>query len=220
LNRKELLEHYKSIYYYELENKNHVSSRVQSVSAVLVLVFTLTIYMVRTFDYTTATPNLIAIFWVFIAVYALLTVSVIVFLFLAYWGNIFRAVSPPNAIEEHREKYDQYTKDYYSVNDSNCNKIATLEEETESFIFEQFVECASHNSLLNQTRSKYIHRAFGMMSISFVPLLISCCTFVAFDLDTSSPRKAFSIQNKSIDSIYDELLKQTKLQKDRMNETN
>ncbi len=199
--KTKLDELYEKLYFFEIENKGKIDNRIQIVFGLEVILFTMVTYLIKNTDLTSN----------FQAAVVCLTSSIISGYFLivsainlkyAFWGNTFKYIPNPKDIHNHNVSLIQYEQDiiaHYKKLEIPYNKECCPVEKVNIYINKQFIDCTSHNTELNEYRSKHVYAALRYMFISLVPLIISALIFLSMDLDAASPRhKNTQIHTSSI----------------------
>ena len=208
MNKQQLFELYSKLYFHEMEIKEKLIHRLQILFVLIISVLTGIAYMMRTVDYTTSLPDLIFFYTTTIFSFALLFIS-IVFAIKAFWGNEYKGLPTADVTEQffkdsirHQKELKQYEKDY----PNQKRKLAPYNHKkaVKEYLYKKFLQCSAHNTKVNDRRSENIHQAVKWLLYSLGVLIIASMFFIIFDLDTSSPRKNFLVEdNKLAKTIQD-----------------
>lgn len=204
---RELFVLFEKQYFHELEVKERLTNRVQISFALLVGEYTVISYMLRTVDQT---RNL----YVVISFYLLTVLTIGLsacatrLLLKAFRGNVYEGIplasdteSHHKSLIEHKIAVKKYNKDYPDADRQEIN----IEEEIDDYLYRQYKERSSKNSIINENRMDWIHDSFGWLLYSAIPLALSCLLFVLVDLDVSSPRQSQDIHDAKVVQAVDNL---------------
>ncbi|WP_312918228.1 hypothetical protein [Stutzerimonas kunmingensis] len=200
MSKFDLFELYEKLYFHELEIKEKITTRVQLVFTLMVMLYTVASYMLRMLDYSSAV-GVVVLFLLFFGAFGVFSALAIPQLIRAFWGNVFQCIPSPCETEKYRAEVEGYCKDIISFNKENPdNKQPEIDVsvEVKDYLYEKYKDCAAHNTVVNERRSVFVHEAFKWLIISAVPLLVAALLFIVIDLDVSSPRKEFSIRDKDV----------------------
>ncbi|WP_341303221.1 hypothetical protein [Pseudomonas sp. TMP25] len=200
MSKFDLFELYERLYFHELEIKEKITTRVQLVFTLMVMLYTVASYMLRMLDYSSVV-GVVVLFLLFFGAFGVFSALAIPQLVRAFWGNIFQCIPSPCETEKYRAEVEEYCKNIISFNKDNPeNKQPEIDVSVEmkDYLYEKYKDCAAHNTVVNERRSVFVHEAFKWLIISAVPLLVAALMFIVIDLDISSPRKEFSIRDKNV----------------------
>lgn len=187
------------VYFYELETRDRISSRLQINIAVYASFFTVAAYMLRMMDYSSH-PVGLTLFYASIS---------FVFLFVVQSGyktatslTGFEYRTLPKAVEVlkfrdglERTKIQriEYNKKY-----NMSYAVPNPEEDTDNFLATITAKCIDYNRDVNEVRRVGTKLSTKYIINALFPLAIAAGVFVAFDLDASSPRKNLLTQDTSL----------------------
>lgn len=208
MKKSDRLEHYKSLYFYEMDERNSFSARVQVASGIVFLLVSSFLYIIRMIERAGSIELLDGVIYTFFAVFILQTMGSAYYLKKAFWGSEYIALTPPLKMEEHYNKLVAHKESIEHFNEqvSEDEKIDELkvDEAFEDEVFKQLVESTTENFWANKQRSQSLHLAFKHIMLSSIPLIFSAFIFIGCDLDVSSPRKSFEVSSEQISkSIVD-----------------
>ncbi|WP_213936855.1 hypothetical protein [Pseudomonas sp. dw_612] len=197
---KELLVVFEKMYLQENEIKEKITIRVQIVFTLMLAVITVSGYMLRMLDldrYIFVGAAIIASLVVFFAGLAVSSKYAI----RAFWGNTFKQMPPAlevkgycNALVSYNEEVEKAIQD----GDGVGAEAVDVRSEVDTYLSNAYEECATHNSEVNQERSRKVHESFKWLLVSFAPLGIAGVLFIGFDMDVSSPRKNYQVIDKYV----------------------
>lgn len=191
MNKKYLFELYEKLYFHEMEVRERITNRVQITFALVATGYTILSYMMRMLDYTVI--NLATnIFIIATGITFILSIMCLYFLVRAFWGNTYEGMPSPvqtdlyrENLKSHKKSIEQYNKKYPKNKQQKINVDSSIYEH----LYQKFRDCSTHNTEVNDRRSKQLHQAFKWLLFAAIPMLVSSVTFIIYDLDVSSPRK-------------------------------
>ncbi|WP_312934331.1 hypothetical protein [Pseudomonas sp.] len=192
---------YEKMYAYEERIKENISIKVQLLFTAIFLLVSVTVYLARFLDFSIK-PGVAYVIVVFIVLVLMMTAISAYFNCKAFSGSEFNRMPYATKIQEYYEGQVQYNKEVEiynaSVSEDEAFTLIDPKNETEAFIGRALSACATHNALVNEKRSRLVFKAFVCCLLSCVPLVLASFIFVAYDMDTSSPRKEFSIRDRHV----------------------
>ncbi|MGN4049929.1 hypothetical protein [Pseudomonas sp. SM4] len=199
---KELLVVFEKMYLQENEIKEKITIRVQIVFTLILAVITVSSYMLRMLDldrYVFVGATIIASLVIF---FASLGVS-LNYAIRAFWGNTFKQMPPALEVKGYCSALVSYNEEVEKAiqegdGDGGSVQAVDVRSEVDTYLSNAYEECATHNSEVNQERSRKVHEAFKLLLCSFVPLGVAGVLFVGFDMDVSSPRKNYQVIDKYV----------------------
>ncbi|PSW74389.1 hypothetical protein C9J41_05815 [Photobacterium sp. GB-50] len=207
MDKQRLFDLYEKLYFHEMEVREKITSRVQITFALIATGYTILSYMLRMLDLT---GNYIAIgvFGICTLVSFIISFGCLYYLVRAFWGNTYNGMPSPKDTDKYREdlirhKYQisQYNLDYPDHKQPEVN----IDDRVSEHLYTNFRDCSAHNTMVNDRRSRQIHKAFKWLLFASIPMFIASITFISFDLDISSPRKETSIIDQSVATALNEI---------------
>ena len=167
-------------------------------------------YMARMIDFTSSI-QVLALFYLGILWGIILLVVSIIFTYRALTGFDYRVLSSADEILDYQKKLDEYANEIKLYNETyNCTEpIPCNDTKLEQFTVKMLAKCSTFNAKINEARKIGIRKSLWYLMLASLPLVFSSVLFVGFDLDSSSPRKVFQIEDKSLTSKLEELSKAT-----------
>jgi Ca2+/Na+ antiporter len=200
MNKERLFELYEKLYFHEMEVRERITGRVQITFALVATGYTILSYMLRMLDYT-ALHCAIMVFAISSGLTFALSFVCLYFLVRAFWGNTYKGMPSPIKTDEYREKLIAHKKDIEDYNNSypsNQQTEVDVDSLVADHLYQKFRDCSAHNTEVNDRRSQQLHRAFKWLLFASIPILVSSVTYIAHDLDVSSPRKETPIVDLSV----------------------
>ncbi|MGF1899470.1 hypothetical protein [Aliivibrio sifiae] len=200
MNKKNLYDLYEKTYFHEMEVREKLVGRVQINFALVATGYAILSYMVRMLDFE-QNPVVIGLFIISVSICLVLSFYCIRRLVKAFWGNEYQGMPTGLEIDDyrtqlvsHKLKIDNYNAEYLDATQPEIN----VDEMVADFVYNQFRDCSTHNTKINDSRSFNIHKSFGWLLYCSIPLFIASSLFIIGNLDVSSPRKETPISNKSL----------------------
>ncbi len=192
---------YEKMYIYEEEIKDSISIKTQLIFTAIFILISTTVYLARFLDFSIK-PDIAYIIALLVCLVVIIAAFSTYFNFRAFSGSEFNRMPYASRVQEYYEEQIQYNIDaeqYNSAVDPN-DAIEYLDpkKETEAFISRTYINCATHNALINEERSRWVFKALAGFLLACIPLAIASLLFVVFDMDTSSPRKNLSIKDSYV----------------------
>lgn len=209
MNKERLFELYEKLYFHEMEVRERITGRVQITFALVATGYTILSYMLRMLD-CTVIRSAIMTFTISTGLTFVLSFVCLYFLVRAFWGNTYKGMPSPIKTDEYREKLIAHKKEIEEYNASyQSNKQPEIDVDAlvSAHLYQKFRDCSTHNTEINDRRSQQIHKAFKWLLFSSIPMFVSSITFIAYDLDVSSPRKETSIIDSSVATELDGIKK-------------
>lgn len=226
MDKKSLFKLYRELYFHEMDVKEKLVARTQISFAIVVTAFTIISYMVRMLDYS-SNCYAIAFFIVFVSISTSTLIASLWFLIHSFSWRSYRGIPSPAKTDKYRIELIEHRDALIAYNDENPEyqqKIYDVDEVMESYLYEKFKVCSTHNTDVNDGRSGYARDGFKWVLAALLPLAIASSIFIISDLDTSSPRKEFLIKDSNVATQLVKLtaqiellkLESSKLKKDRI----
>ncbi len=167
---------YKEIYYREHERRENIRSGLNFPAGIIVilggvLAFYITnlprlnFDILTTFFGITLFGMLIGITW---AVYHV---------FRVYYGHDMYFIATTKKLEDYRKDL----QDYYGINDLYDEKTV---DELRRFLVDQYIQCSTYNTLVNDKKSAYLHRANRGIIIALISLFLSLFPYTVLSIST------------------------------------
>jgi len=192
---------YEKMYIYEEEIKDSISIKTQLIFTAIFILISTTVYLARFLDFSVK-PD-IAYVIVFLVCLVVITAAFSTYFnFRAFSGSEFNRMPYASRVQEYYEEQIQYNIDAEQYNSAvapdDAIEYLDPKKETEAFISRTYINCATHNALINEERSRWVFKALAGFLLACIPLAIASLLFVVFDMDTSSPRKNLSIKDSYV----------------------
>lgn len=200
MNKERFFELYEKLYFHEMEVRERITGRVQITFALVATGYTILSYMLRMLDYNELRCAIV-LFAIFSGLTFVLSFICLYFLVRAFWGNTYKGMPSPVKIDEYREELIVHKKNIEIYNSSYPNHLqpeVDVDSGVADYLYKKFRDCSAHNTEVNDRRSRQVHRAFKWLLFASIPMLVASVTYIAFDLDVSSPRKETPIVDISI----------------------
>ncbi|EGA64512.1 hypothetical protein [Vibrio brasiliensis] len=196
MNKKELLQFYKELYFHELERKDRITAQAQVRFAFVATGVALSAYMLRMLDFTES-PTLV---WLFLGCLSLALIPFCCSVWVlsrAFWGNHYGYLPVLTDVEVYRQDLEHH----YAETGEN----GSIDNDMLDYLLGSFADISSQNSKVNEarlTKMNHFYR-FSLPSVGF--FVVASALFIVADLDASSPRKPIVIQQISTPIIEPKL---------------
>jgi hypothetical protein len=200
LNKKDLFKLYQKLYFHEMDVKEKLVVKSQISFAIVVTAFTVISYMLRMLDYD-SNCYAVAFFVVFLSFATVLLTISLWFLIRSFYWRSYKGVPSPEKIDQYRVELNEHVDALIVYNKDNPDyhqEIYNADEVMESYLYQGFKVCSTHNTEINDGRSGYARDGFMWILSALVPLVMASSIFILSDLDVSSPRKALLIKDSGI----------------------
>lgn len=182
-----------------MEVREKLIGRVQLNFALLAALLSCVSYMVRMVDFQQKTLVIIT-FFILTSLIIILSFFCLTHLFKAFWGNEYKGMPSPietdnfrDELLEHKQSIDEYNTKY----PDNFQEEVVVNNSMKTYLYQHYRDCATHNTIINDTRSSHIHHSFKWLLLLAIPFVLSSIVFISGNLDVSSPRKETPIIDKS-----------------------
>lgn len=204
---------YEKMYVYEEEIKNSISIKTQLMFTAMFALLSVAAYLARFLDFTERPTMACIIALLVFSVIAIAAVSVY-FNCRAFSGSEFNRMPYASEVKKYHDDQLAYNHDLaeYNLQVGPADQLKWVDpvHETKAYISETYVQCATHNALVNERRSRWVFKSVATFLIACIPLVAASFLFVVFDMDASSPRKNISVRDRyvgdEIASLKNELL--------------
>lgn len=192
---------YEKMYAYEEEIKDSISIKTQLIFTAIFILISTTVYLARFLDFSVK-PDIAYVIAFLVSLVVIIAAFSTYFNFRAFSGSEFNRMPYASKVQEYYDEQVQYNIDVeqYNIAVEPDDEIELIDpkKETEAFISKTYINCATHNALVNEERSRWVFKALAGFLLACVPLAIASLLFVIFDMDTSSPRKNLSIKDSYV----------------------
>ena len=196
---KNPLDHLFEIYFFNLEERDKIFTRLQLNFAIYGVFIGGIAYVLRVIDIT-LNPYAVTLFFVgILASIILLTISI-------FWtcksltGMDYKLIPKAKKTLDYHEGwagYEEKINEYNSEHNTN-EKAPNPDKKTTEMLLRACCECSDYNLGVNEYRRKGIRKSLYYLLISVIPFLTSALIFIIFDLDSSSPRKTLQVNDESV----------------------
>ncbi|CAI2312765.1 hypothetical protein [Vibrio parahaemolyticus] len=215
MDKKSLFKLYRELYFHEMDVKEKLVARTQISFAVVVTAFTVISYMIRMLDYN-SNCYAVAFFVVFVSISTLILIASLWFLIHSFSWRSYRGIPSPSKTDNYRIELIEHRDALVAYNEENPEhqqELYDVDEVMESYLYENFKVCSTHNTEVNDGRSGYARDGFKWVLTALLPLAIASSIFIIADLDTSSPRKELLIKDSNVTAQLEKFTAQVELLK-------
>ena len=200
----------KNVYFAELDSREHIFARLQLNFAFFASFFAVIAYMSRMIDFQ-ANTQILALFFLGVLWSIIFLFISIVMTTRSLTGFQYRVLPSGEKLLMHRDDLASYALEIENYNKKyECSEpVPDVEDELDKFTINMLAKCSTFNAKINEGRKIGIRQSLLYLMLSALPLLFSSVVFVGYDLDSSSPRKVFQIEDKNLTLKLDEINKLT-----------
>lgn len=175
----------KEMYYFEIDRKDKLNSKLTIPLSVTVLLFGIISYFLKNIFYiSTDYTSVIFLFLFFIIlVYAIRTVYFLIKSFFRYTYNYLPTASVIDNDIKNVIKY--YKSDYFETYD-NDKIIVMINTRVEEIIIENYIECIDQNILSNDLKNEYISKSVNSIIIMMIVIFITSVPYFVKVSNTNS----------------------------------
>ncbi|HDY7993030.1 TPA: hypothetical protein ACGUT0_003670 [Vibrio vulnificus] len=177
---------YEKLYYHELESKQKIDLRLQSLIVFTAAWLNAVAYILQTIDLNESTMTLL-FFYNLITLYCVFIVRSLYFSISSFYGSVYQYLEKPSVFRNYYNEYYDYCKD-------NNKSTKEAKNELKLFIMDSITSCTDNNSNLNDLRSKNAFEATRWLVYSFAPFTLAFVIFIVFNLDLKHPTKPILIE--------------------------
>lgn len=213
MDKKSLFQLYRELYFHEMDVKEKLVARTQISFVIVVTAFTVISYMVRMLDYT-SNCFAVALFIVFVSISTLILIASLWFLIRSFSWRSYHGIPSPSKTDNYRIELIEHRDALIAYNEENPDNqqdLYDIDEVMESYLYENFKLCSTHNTEVNDGRSGYARDGFKWVLTALLPLAIASSIFIITDLDTSSPRKELLIKDSNVAAQLEKFIEQVEL---------
>lgn len=178
------LEFYQELYRLELDKKEKITQQAQLRFAVLLTVSSILLYMLKTMEVNLNIYVLVffslSLFMSFVGM-----LSATYCVYRVFWGNEYTYLANAMQYEDQRQALIE------AYGESMPDKVDVL---WRSLIIESVVAASESNHKVNLKRQTLMASFTKRFNIALVAFVLSGVIFIGLDLDSSSPRKAISVE--------------------------
>lgn len=201
LSTKYLESTYEKMYLYEEDTKDKISLKTQVIFTAIFALVSITSYLARFLDFSEK-PEIANTIGFLVGLVVFISAISAYFNCRAFSGSEFRRMPYSTQVKKYFDEQVEYNAEIIQYNDQVAERdrlpLIDPANETEKFIYNTYAECATHNAMLNEQRSRWAFKATAVFLIACIPLAIASFLFVVFDMDTSSPRKNLAIKDSYV----------------------
>lgn len=183
METKDLFKLYEKLYFHEIENKDKIASRSQLPLAIFVTLISLLGFMLMGVDFNCA-PMMLLIFLAFFGVSSIVVLFGVIYFIKSFYGHSYAFIPTASATE-------QYKNDLITTYEEYENGTTLAKNYLKDYLYRYYHECSSKNSVVNDLRSKCLHRSNTFIIISLLPILL---TFLIFNFGNVDKNRNEKIQ--------------------------
>lgn len=178
------------LYFYELDARDKIFTRLQLNFAIYASVVALLAYMVRMIDYSALCVVLTLFFVGLVACVGFVARSVY-YTFVALTGHEYKTLPKSTELIRYKQELQDLATSTIEYNRlyQQALEVPNSRALFKSQVCKYFADCIDCNYQINERRRQAIRKSIWAMILAAIPLMVSALLFIGFDLDASSPRK-------------------------------
>lgn len=175
MDSNSILNFQKEIYYFEIQRSEKFDSRLQAPLAVIALLVGFLGYLIKGVKFTSE-PLGVSYFILLFAFSTMLLLGSIILLQKAWGGSKYRFLPLADILDKY---YNDLTKHF---TDNGIVDLNSVQSHYEKVILGYYVECSTHNSLINESRARNLFWSVILLGGSVACALISYIPYLSYDL--------------------------------------
>lgn len=189
----------KDIYFHELADRERIFTRLQLNFGIYVTTLTIMAYMARMVDYSSPCWA-ITLFYTGLFLALIPILLSVRFTLIAFTGYRYALFPSANLSVKYKIDLDNYCESLSDQKDGqeSIQGKKKSEQMLDNYVLESISACIDKNLAINEQRRLVNRKALLQLLYAAIPLTISACLFVFFDLDASSPRKNALIEDSRL----------------------
>ena len=178
MNKEQLFQLYKQLYFDEIERREKIESRLQLPLAIMVVIFGILTYMLQhVCDYRSDFASFL--FWIFFAISCGCFILSILFFARSWLGYKYRLLATPESTEKYRAECIELYKNY-----ENCDKL--VDKAIYQYFFNAYVEYSTWNMANNDTKMLNLERSGKTLFVSFLFCILMLGPYFLGNLDKTT----------------------------------
>ncbi len=161
---------YKEHYFFEINRKHQITGQLGIPIGVLTILGGAIAFFVKSVQYNFDIKCLILAGTILISIFFL--VRTIYCLIRSYYGYLYRYVPTPQEIEEYRKELSAYYE-------SEATPEGDVNKEIEDYLLERYAICTHANTINNDSKSAYLHKANKYLIFTLIFVIISSIPYLA-----------------------------------------
>jgi len=213
MNAQKLFELYQQMYFYELEAREKITSRLQLPLAILLAALSFFGLMIQGLDVATLARENVTFLTLLVVSFSAVAVAAGFFV-RALWGHTYDFIPTPDVTEGYKEELISTYKEF-----DDCDDLVA--KYLKEYIYRYYSECASKNTHVNDTRSEALHKCNSCLVLAAIPLLATYLLFNLYNIDELHKKAPTEVViSQPIDVKFNVQLTPEGAENDRKNPTN
>ncbi|MGC2049823.1 MAG: hypothetical protein WA635_14585 [Gallionella sp.] len=177
MGKNPLFDLYEKLYFYEIEVREKLSSRLQAPLAIIVSLIGVLGFLMQNFDKQQAT-SAASLFSILLVASAISLSSNIYFFIRSWYGYTYEFLPTADDTEKYRRVLESTYKQFKDGN-------ILAENYLNDYLCSYYIKCSTQHTRYNDLRSLYLHKTNGTLIITTLFVAVSFLTFFFGDLDKS-----------------------------------
>lgn len=187
---------YEKQYYHELEMKQKIDLRLQSLIIFALTWLNITSYLIKDID-TQTNPIAYPMFVFFVILFFALVINSLRYSVFSFYGNVYEYLQTPKKFEEFYDENKKYYEEYYpdeheSLSDKRFNET----------IMGDLIKTTHANCDLNDARAGNGFESAKYLVWAALPFAIAFFIYINYNLDLKHPSKPLLIEEKTLQGIF------------------
>jgi len=186
VNNEKVFELYEKLYFHEVEAREKISARLQIPLAIILSITSVYAYLLKGISINNTGSWNIAFCILFFVSFTIHCFSMVYFI-RVFYGHTYEFLPSASETEKYRNKLIETYSDYTD----HCELVAKYFNE---YLFKYFNECSSANTIVNDSRSEFLHKCNTFSIANVIPLSILFLIFTFSGIDKNSIAKEYRIK--------------------------
>ncbi|WP_370243712.1 hypothetical protein [Marisediminitalea sp.] len=185
MKSEQVFQLYEKLYFHEVEAREKIQARLQLPLAILLSITSIYAIFLKGTSFTNES------YWnlgylTLVAVSLSLHITSCWYFVKAFYGHDYEMI--PDSMSS--EKYRQQLSTTYA-NEENRDDL--ISQYFQLYLFNYYAECSSHNTRVNDERSRCIHWCNTFVVLNIFPLIFAFLIFTLADIDKNSLDKSYKV---------------------------
>ncbi len=170
MNEEKRFELYEKLYFHEVEVREKISSRLQIPLALLLSFTSVFAFLMKGIAFENNSLWNIS-FGIIFAISLIIFIVSVTYFVRAFYGHTYEFIPSALDTENYHDKLIETYKNY-----DECEEL--VNKYFNKYIFGYYNECSSFNTIVNDKRSKYLHKCNTYLILTVIPLSIAFLIFI------------------------------------------
>lgn len=186
MNNEKVFELYEKLYFHEVEAREKISARLQIPLAIILSITSVYAYLLKGISINNAGGWNIAFCILLLVSFAIHCFSMVYFI-RVFYGHTYEFIPSASETENYRNTLIETYSDY-------AEKDELVSKHFNEYLFRYYNECSSANTIINDSRSEFLHKCNTFSIANVIPLSILFLIFTFSGIDKNSIVKEYRIK--------------------------